>query len=419
MHITILAIGSRGDVQPLLALGLGLKDAGHDVEMMAGVNFRDWVESYGFGFIPAIDMEAVMKSEKGLIWAESSDSPFRQLRMMGEIMREYRDEMINSVRSYEKETDLLISGFVSESMVQSFSEKSGIPYINAMLQPHQASASGPASLNAFFPRSHTILNRWAGHLTERLIWSFTRETTNYLRQSFLDLPPHSTRSYLRARRQAPTILGASRYVVPPAQDWPSPTTVTGYWFLDEDRDWQPPAELVDFLDAGPPPVYIGFGSMSNRNPQATVDLILAALQKTGQRAVLSSGWANMHRQDLPSHVYSVANVPHAWLFERVTPLVHHGGAGTTAAGLRAGNPTMIVPHLGDQPYRGRRVHELGVGVEPVPRHRLSVHALAAGIEQLVHDGQIRAKAQALAEKIRGEKGVENAVHVIEEYMKNR
>ena len=419
MHITILAIGSRGDVQPLLALALGLKDAGHTVEMMAGVNFKEWIESYGFGFIPAIDMEAVMKSEKGLIWTESSDSPMRQLRMMGEIMREYRDEMIESVRHYEKETDLVIGGFVSESMVQSFSEKNDVPYLNAMLQPHQATASGPASLNAFFPRSHNILNRWAGHLTERLIWSFTKETTNYLRQTHLDLPPHSARSYLHARRQAPTILGASRHVVPPAEDWPSPTTVTGYWFLDESAGWQPPAALVSFLEDGPPPVYIGFGSMSNRNPQATMDLILSALKETGQRAILSSGWANMHSDELPPHVYSVANVPHTWLFERVGAVVHHGGAGTTATGLRAGKPTMIVPHMGDQPYWGRRVHELGVGVKAVPRHKISVPALAAGIEQLVHDAQMRAKAQALGEKIRQEKGVENAVNAIEEFIQRR
>jgi sterol 3beta-glucosyltransferase len=419
MHITILATGSRGDVQPLLALALGIKDAGHTVEMMAGVNFRAWIEAYGFGFIPAIDMEAVMRSEKGLIWTESSDNPFRQLSMMREIMREHRDEMIDSARNYGSESDLLVAGFVSESMVQSFSEKSGIPYVNAMLQPHQPTASGPASLFAFLPQGRSILNRWAGYLSDRLYWSFTKETTNYLRQSFLDLPPHSTRSYLRARRPAPVILGASRHVVPPAEDWPSPTTVTGYWFLDESAGWQPPAALVNFLEDGAPPVYIGFGSMSNRNPQATVDLILSALKESGQRAILSSGWANMHRDELPSHVCSVANVPHTWLFERVTAVVHHGGAGTTATGLRAGKPTMIVPHMGDQPYWGRRVHELGVGAKAVPRHKISVPTLAAGIEQLVHDAQMRAKAQALGEKIRQEKGVENAVNAIEEFMQRR
>ncbi|MEZ4834770.1 MAG: glycosyltransferase [Caldilineaceae bacterium] len=360
-----------------------------------------------------------MKSEKGLLWAESSHNPFRQLRLMSEIMREHRDEMIESARSYGAETDLLVAGFVSESMVQSFSEGSSIPYINAMLQPHQATASGPASLNPFFPRSRNILNRWAGYLTEQLIWSFTKETTNYLREDFLDLPPHSTRSYLRARRTAPVILGASRYVVPSAEDWPSPTTVTGYWYLDEEADWQPPAELVDFLENGAPPVYIGFGSMSHRDPQATLDLILAAVAQTGQRAILSSGWANMHRDELPPQVCSVAEVPHTWLFQRVAAVVHHGGAGTTAAGLRAGKPTMIVPHLGDQPYWGRRVHELGVGVKAVPRHKITVSALVGGIDQLVHDAQMRAKAQALGEKIRQEKGVENAVNAIEAFMQNR
>ncbi|MEZ4639919.1 MAG: hypothetical protein R2856_33990 [Caldilineaceae bacterium] len=162
---------------------------------------------------------------------------------MSEIMREHRDEMIESARSYGAETDLLVAGFVSESMVQSFSEGSSIPYINAMLQPHQATASGPASLNPFFPRSRNILNRWAGYLTEQLIWSFTKETTNYSARRLSRSAAPFTRSYLRARRTAGDPGGEPVRRPPPRTGlFPPPSPAIG---TDEEADWQPPAELAD------------------------------------------------------------------------------------------------------------------------------------------------------------------------------
>jgi sterol 3beta-glucosyltransferase len=208
-------------------------------------------------------------------------------------------------------------------------------------------------------------------------------------------------------------MGFSRHVVPPARDWPKGTTLTGFWFLDEDGKAPPPPALAAFLAAGPPPVYVGFGSMSNREPAKTLDLIVAAVRRTGQRAVVAAGWGDLRGEGLPPEVCVVKSTPHRWLFPQCSAVVHHGGAGTTAAGLHAGKPTLVVPHMADQPFWGRRVYELEVGVKPLPRHKLTVDRLAERLEKLVADGRIRDGAAALSEKLRAERGVEAAVKAIE------
>jgi UDP:flavonoid glycosyltransferase YjiC (YdhE family) len=244
-----------------------------------------------------------------------------------------------------------------------------------------------------------------GYLVERLLWPVHGEATNYLRRS-LGLTAHTPSSYAHSLRKLPTIQGFSQYVVPHV--WGEPVYTTGYWFLDE--PWQPPDDLTRFLDNGEPPIYIGFGSMSSHNPQ---EMVIEALAKVGQRAVIARGWGKTAVATVPEQVCVVDKVPHGWLFSRMAGVVHHGGAGTTAAGLRAGVPSFIIPHMADQPYWGRRVHELGVGSKPIPRHKLRVDSLANGIHQLVADSRMKAAATRLGEQISAEDGVGNAVQIIE------
>jgi len=203
-------------------------------------------------------------------------------------------------------------------------------------------------------------------------------------------------------------------VIPPPTDWPDYIQVTGYWFLEPPTGWEPPSDLVKFLQAGPPPVYVGFGSMLSRKPEETADLILTALANTGQRAVLSSGWGGLKKENLPETVFMVGSIPHIWLFPRMAAVVHHGGAGTTGAGLHAGIPSIITPFFGDQPFWGHRVYELGVGPKPIPRQRLTVESLAEAIHAAVSDAAIRKNAAHLGKLIRAEDGVARAVAIIEQ-----
>jgi UDP:flavonoid glycosyltransferase YjiC (YdhE family) len=214
------------------------------------------------------------------------------------------------------------------------------------------------------------------------------------------------------------VLGSySSIVVPRPPDWGEHIHVTGYWFLDPDLDWQPPAGLVDYLESGSPPVYIGFGSMVSRIPRQTTQLISEALERSGQRGVLSTGWGGLGSAELSANVFMLDSVPHAWLFPRVSAVVHHGGSGTTGAGLRAGVPSVLVPHMGDQPFWAKRVAELGVGPQPIPRSQLTAGRLASAISSAVTDTGMHARAEALGERIRSEDGVGRAISIIEGYHK--
>ena len=199
-------------------------------------------------------------------------------------------------------------------------------------------------------------------------------------------------------------------IAPPA-DW-SNAIVTGYWQLEPPSNWQPPAALEAFLANGEAPIYIGFGSMSSRDPAQTAELIVTALKQTGTRAILQSGWGGFKATDLPDAVLSVESVPHSWLFNKVAAVVHHGGAGTTAAGLRAGVPSLVIPFFGDQGFWGERVAQLGVGPSPIPRKALTAQSLAQAIQTMTVNSEMRTRAAELGARIRTEDGVGNAVRVI-------
>jgi UDP:flavonoid glycosyltransferase YjiC (YdhE family) len=258
------------------------------------------------------------------------------------------------------------------------------------------------------------LNRASYRLTEQMMWQGFRSADTVARQQVLSLPkaafwgPYGSERF----KQNPILYGYSPAVIPRPTDWDGQMHVTGYWFLDPADEWTPPANLLEFLQAGSPPVFIGFGSMSTRNPGETTDLILRALARTGQRAILLSGWGGLHNSDLPDTAFMVDAIPYSWLFPRVAAVVHHGGAGTTSAGLRAGVPSIIIPFFADQPFWGRRVAELGVGPAPIPRKQLTADRLAQAIQTAVTDEAMRQRAAELGAKIRAEDGIARAVEVV-------
>ena len=188
--------------------------------------------------------------------------------------------------------------------------------------------------------------------------------------------------------------------------------MTGYWFADSPIGWEPSPGLLAFLDAGPPPVYFGFGSMTSGDPEGTLKAILKALELTRQRAILLSGWGGLGEgYKLPDYAYAVQSVPHGWLFPRMAAVVHHGGAGTTGAGLRAGVPSILVPFVADQPSWARRVAELGVGPRPIPFRQLTAERLADAISQATSDDAMRERARRMGARIRAEDGIGAAIEV--------
>lgn len=412
MQILLVAFGTRGDVQPMLALAKRLLKAGHAVKLIAAENFADWVNSQGVDFIPSLNIEAVMQSQQGVAWVESNGNAFKELQIMRKLLIENGEQMVKPLLETAPWADLIISGFVSEPFCQSVAEKFTIKQINASLQPYRPTKNGAATLQPLV-KGNSHLNYLMGLLAERFIWWVANETTNQTR-ALLGLKPHKTGTYLKASHQIPTLYAFSRYVVPPVPQDEQRIFTTGYWFLDEDESWTPPDELLHFLKQSTPPIYFGFGSMSSSDPDSIVRMIRQALERTQQRGIIVGGWGNLkleNKNDDP--IYWLDKAPHSWLFPRMAAVVHHGRAGTTAAGLRAGKPTLIVPHMSDQPYWGRRVNELGAGPKPVPRHKLTVDSLSKGVTVLTKDEAVVKTAAALGEKIRQEDGLDKALEIIE------
>jgi len=251
------------------------------------------------------------------------------------------------------------------------------------------------------------------------MWQGFRSADQRARRQVLGLPAAPFWGPYKANRlqHSPILYGFSSSVIPKPSDWDNHTHITGYWFLDSASDWTPPSALMEFLQSGAPPVYIGFGSMSNRKPEDTADLVLHALAQTQQRAILLLGWDGLRKANLPDTVFAVDSIPHSWLFPRVAAVVHHGGAGTIAAGLRAGVPSVVIPFFGDQPFWGQRVAALGVGPEPIPRKQLTVERLAQAVQRAVTDQAMRQRAANLGAKIQAEDGIARAVAVVQQIEK--
>ncbi|MFO7631083.1 MAG: glycosyltransferase [Caldilinea sp.] len=419
MRIAIWASGSRGDVQPYIALGVGLHRAGHGVRLITNENYQSLVTSFGLECWPikgnvqeVIDTpemrELIEKGNFLAITAKTADAAKRAAVDWA------REGLIAC-----QDTDLLVAGLGGMFVGLALAEKLDIPMIQAQVVPFTPTRAFPGVLlPPSLGRLGGAVNRLSHDLTRQAMWQGIRGADTLMRRDVLDLPalPLSGPFNSERLRHAPTLYGFSPSVIPKPADWGAAVHVTGFWFLDSDAVWTPDAELVDFLEAGPPPVYVGFGSMSNRNPETTASLVLEALAETRQRAVLLSGWGGLRAVQLPDTVFLADAIPHDWLFPRMAAIVHHGGAGTTAAGLRAGVPSIVVPYFGDQPFWGKRIETLGVGPAPIARKQLTARRLAAAIERAVTDQLMRRRAADLGARIRAEDGVAAAVAIISQHL---
>ena len=417
--ITFIAYGTRGDVQPAIALGKALQQQGHTVRILAGNNFANWIQQHSLVPLPTqIDMQALMASEGGRDWVEKGHNPVVQLGIMRQLLDKHGMQIAQDAWDACQGSDLIVSSFTSDVYAASMAQKLGIAHVSAPLQPTLITTKdGRVLLNAPLPGRSSWINYFFGKLfIETAAWNLYGDIANRVRTEMLSLPPQTLRDN-RADRQKMTIIhGYSPHVVPHPADWPDNFHTAGYWFLDEDKQWQPPGDLLDFLAAGAPPVAIGFGSMTGRNPQKMTDIVLEAVQMSGQRAILLSGWAGLGDMQLPKTVLQLPAAPHSWLFPKMAAVAHHGGAGSTAAGLRAGVPSILVPHFADQPFWGQRVAALGVGPKAILRPRLTAHKLADALDTAVSNQTMRQQAAALGEKIRAEDGSGQAVALIEKQL---
>ncbi|MBN2544121.1 glycosyltransferase family 1 protein [bacterium] len=421
MNVNIIGFGTLGDIQPFVALGKGLQAAGHRVKITAEQLFEGLVRDSGleYGQLRGLSFKGLLERVAGstnIMGGKNS----QWLLTMGAVpmLKSGLPALGNSCYEASEGADCMIYAPFLPGLWDSVAEKLNVPFVLALLQPMDTTSEFP------FPWIHpqslgAFLNRSSYYFVMMTLWPMLRPTINTWRKGSLRLPPLGLNYLVRnARKPILRLYGFSPSVIPIPHDWTDHHVVTGYWFLDRDIDWEPSQVLVDFLNSGQPPVCAGFGSMIAGNPEVTTSLVIEALDLAKQRGILLSGWGGFQGSNQPEGVLCLDWAPHKWLLPRCSAVIHHGGAGTTAAGLRAGIPSIIVPFTADQPFWGRRVFELGVGPEPIPRRKLTAAKLAKAIVSATACREMKDRARKLAKKLREENGIKNAVEAFDRFMNN-
>jgi vancomycin aglycone glucosyltransferase len=402
MRILVAAMGSRGDVQPMLALGMALRARGHDMLVSAPPDFAAWAGELGLPFLASgRNVQEVLTEHAGAMGA----NPLRILRAVRKIFVEEVPASFQRTLAAARECDALVSA--GQFAASSVAEKLGIPCVGVVYSPTMLHSS----YHPPFVASQQGMPRWMNTLTwaasDAMINRMLRHPINAARAK-LDLAP--VKSIQRHLFESwPVLLACDPVVAPAAPDWDSlDVTTTGPWFYDDPSPLD--AEVEAFLDAGPPPVYVGFGSMVTDEAARITRALLEGAD--GRRLLLSKGWAGIGGGNLPASVKVVHGpMPHAKLFPRVAAVVHHGGSGTTAAALRAGAPQVLVPHIMDQFYYAYRLRSLGIAPAGIPVRKLTAVRLRAALEEaLALPPKPRLEAAA---RLREGEGITRAVARIE------
>ncbi|MFV8131931.1 glycosyltransferase [Streptomyces syringium] len=390
MRIVIVTAGSRGDVAPFTGLGRSLLEAGHQVAVAAHPSFAALVDGCGLDYRP------VPGDPQGLIRDWSRAASPEEARAL---TRAYADGLADGVtEAVAGGADLLLTAFGPAPLSRAAGEAFGVPVIGTYLAPAFATGAFPLpnarNDDGLGPEGNLAAGRDVLRRAEGLFAGAVARL-----RARLGLPADGTSAPGDIR---PVFHGFSPLVVPRPEDWPPGVEVSGYWWPARPDGWQPPAELVDFLQAGPPPVFIGFGSMAVGQGGRLSELVAAAVERAGVRAVVQAGWAEL--SGCGADVLAIGDVPHDWLFPRTAAVVHHAGAGTTAAGLRAAVPALPVPVMADQPFWASRLYRLGVAPRPLPFKDLTAEALGDAIRACLSEPAHRRRAAELARQIAAEDG---------------
>ncbi|CAI8583171.1 unnamed protein product [Vicia faba] len=385
LQIVILVVGTRGDVQPFVAIAKRLQEYGHRVRLATHANFKTFVRSAGVNFHPL------------------GGDP----RVLAGYMARNK-----ACTAPDSETGI---PFTAQAIIANPPAYGHVHVAEALGVPIHIFFTMPWTPTYAFPHPLARVPQGAGYwlsyiIVDLLIWWGMRGIINDFRKRTLKLPPIAYFSMYRGSiSHLPTAYMWSPHLVPKPNDWGSLVDVVGYCFLRLGSKYQPREDFVQWIKKGPSPLYFGFGSMPLEDPKLTTDVILEALKETEQRGIIDRGWGNLgNLAEISDDVFLLEECPHDWLFPQCSAVVHHGGAGTTATGLKAGCPTTIVPFFGDQFFWGDRIHQKELGPEPIPIYELNVENLSNAIKFMLQP-EVKSRAMEVAKLIENEDGVAAAV----------
>ncbi len=404
--ITILCSGSRGDIQPYVALAQEIKKQGKEVRIAAGKSFKSFVEGYDIGFYPLSADYKSANIDPKLLEAAGNSTNLLKMFLTFNKMKKYARMMVDEMYEACVSSELIvyhpgctIGYFAAEQM--------GIPSVLASPFPMLAT-NEVASVIAYGKSKMPV--KMSYQMIQGMLWMASKTgVTSFWKEKFNKLPENFGCPFERVDAHHPSVVSCSNFVFKRPTDWNKNTHQYGYWFLKENEDYTPPVALLDFLSTGDKPIYFGFGSVFNQKEKDIfVKMVTEALQITGKRGIIC-GMSEV--EGLPQNIFAIDSVPHTWLFDKCSAVCHHGGAGTSAAGFAAGVPSIIVPFSNDQFAWAHRSYDIGVGSKPIYKKDLSTQRLADAINYALSD-KVTENAKKLAENIANENGAKDCATVI-------
>jgi sterol 3beta-glucosyltransferase len=413
MRVLIATAGGRGDVAPFTGLAAAIRAAGHSVAIASNDEYESLVVGCGLEFRPLPGTHGMFDDPRWIQDLGGPGSAPKMLRLLAEHVRTLNRAILEVAR--QDAPDVLALSGVASIGGYHVAEGLGLPGMDLLFQPAHTTADFPPSYVS--ARSFGRLgNRAAGTAMSTAMALAMAGTARDIRRE-LGLPRRGIREALSGQLDGsrwPVCYGFSPAVVPRPADWHDGYQITGYWWPERPAGWSPPAELAEFLSAGPPPVFFGFGDLTPDNTDDFIELAAAAGRQAGVRQVIQAERADPTpaARRPPGDSIVVGDVPHDWLLPSMAAVVHHAGAGTAAAGLRAGVPAVTVPVLADQPFWAARLAALGVGPPPIPRRHLSVAALAAAVRDAVTRPAYQTRAETLRRRLESEDGTAPVISML-------
>ncbi|HEV7736474.1 MAG TPA: glycosyltransferase [Chlamydiales bacterium] len=412
MKVAILTLGSQGDIRPFVALSLALQAEKHYVIIATNPENEKYCQQHGIPFCALEgDLAACIKKNR------DEQPNLGKIKVVRTLIRSSFEALREQFKSLNRLLHNMDAVFYHPGVftARHVIEARKIPSIGIYFQPEIPSKYYSCCL---LP-PNLPLKKWsnlAGHyVIAQLFWTPFRKIINEWRANNgltklgvlapLSYPPF---------KAVPIVIAASSELIPPAPDWPSNAHVAGFLQLSQ-SDWVPSPSLLKYLRSGPPPMYVGFGSLTENCDEKMSDVLIKTLEKLPERVLLCGPFKHINKNSLPPNIEFIESAPHAWLFPQMKAIVHHGGAGTTHAALMAGKPTLAIPFIVDQFHWGEKIHEMNVGPKPLPASQFTEEGFSRSLDELLNILSYALFAKALSEKMQQENSAKKIIQIFHEH----